>query len=590
MKKILAILLSLTMVLLLFAGCGSTDASTEATAEASQAASAEQTAADEASAAEPEAAPATGEAAETEGSAAPGEAGSEAPAVMTVEDFRSEEAKEYTMWMVLSKFVTEYVEDPQEELVLLQEVKNRLNVSFDFTLSNPDAVDTEFSLMIAAADYCDIIGEMNNYDLGIDDAIDQEIIRDFYDLVEENAPNYWQQLTSHVSNYMTMVTDSGRMGSLCIFLDDEGAVTEQRGYVTNGAWYDEFGLDIAETVDEFHEYLSLAYENYGAQFSITQYGVEGGVLCAWNVEPGMYVVDGQVHYGYVEDGMKEYLEMMNQWYSEGLIETEFYNGTTDTGAQLAGTANGTFSAWGGNAQVTTNVYKFDEEGHTSVVAGTPYLKMDEDSENHCMSSVSYLLSTGTNAWSFRYDLPDEDVITLLKVADYMFTDEGQLLYNYGLEGQAFEYDENGDPQWTDLIISNPDMQYNVTSYIYASHTGTTYMPGLQKLTKAFYSFTDEQWQCLEAFSGAGDDEYTIPDSVVLNSDEMADYQAHATDVETYYEENFVDWIIGDAVTDAEWDAYVDTMYSMGVQDMIDAYQSAYDRYSERYAEAEAIIG
>ena len=30
-------------------------------------------------------------------------------------------------------------------------------------------------------------------------------------------------------------------------------------------------------------------------------------------------------------------------------------------------------------------------------------------------------------------------------------------------------------------------------------------------------------------------------------------------------------------------------HSMGVDDMIDAYQSAYDRYSERYAEAKAAI-
>ena len=596
-SKSLALLLALAMLVSLLAACGSSPATSEAETAASGVAAeeiAEASAAEASAAAEPESGTAAASAeeateAEPEPEAEDPSADIAALKQLTAEDFRSEEPKEYTMWMVLSRFVTQYVEDPQEELVLLQEMRDRLNVSFDFTLSNPDAVDTEFSLMIASGDYCDVISEMNYYTLGIDDAIDQEIIRDVYDLVQEHAPLYWDELTKHVPSYMTMVTDSGKMGSLCVFISEDDAKTEQRGYITNGAWYDEFNLDIAQTLDQFHEYLTLAHDNYGAQFSIAQYGMEQGVLSAYNIEPGMYVVDGEVRYGYVEPEMKDYLQLMNQWYSEGLLETEFYNGTTDTGAQLAGTANGRFSAWAGTAQVSQNVYKFDEEGHTSKVAGTPYLKMNESDEMHVMTNISYQLQNGSSAWSFRYDLPDEDVITLLKVADYMFTDEGYLLYNYGVEGQAFEYDANGEPQWTDLIINDPDLQYNQTSYIYATHNGTTYMPGLQKLSKGFYGFTDDQRQAMEAFSGVGDDAYSIPRSVVLNTEEMATYQQYATDVETYINQIIVDWIIAEPVTDASWEEFVNTLHSMGVDDMIRVYQSAYDRYSDRYGEAEAVI-
>jgi putative aldouronate transport system substrate-binding protein len=289
--------------------------------------------------------------------------------------------------------------------------------------------------------------------------------------------------------------------------------------------------------------------------------------------------------------MKEYYQLMNDWYQEGIIETGFYNGTTDTGAQLAGSANGTFSAWAGTAEVSKNVYSFDDEGHTSVVAGTPYLKMSEDDEIHTLSSVSYISDRGMNAWSFRADLPDEDVITLLNVVDYMFTDEGNLLYNWGVEGEAFEYDANGDPQWTELVTNNPDgMMYNATSYIYASQNGTTYLPGLLDLTKGYYSFTDDQWQALEAFTTCGDSEYTIPRAVTLTTDENQTYTQYQTDIETYVEETTVDWIIGDRVTDAEWDQFVQTLHTMGIDEMIRVYQDAYDRYDAQYEAAEAAIG
>ena len=36
-----------------------------------------------------------------------------------------------------------------------------------------------------------------------------------------------------------------------------------------------------------------------------------------------------------------------------------------------------------------------------------------------------------------------------------YTEEGIIYSNYGLEGEAFTYDENGEPQYTDLIRNNP---------------------------------------------------------------------------------------------------------------------------------------
>ena len=66
-----------------------------------------------------------------------------------------------------------------------------------------------------------------------------------------------------------------------------------------------------------------------------------------------------------------------------------------------------------------------------------------------------IIQTG-NSEVITTNVPDDKMIPLLRYYDYMFTDEGTLLTNWGIEGVTFTYDENGKPQYTDLIVNNPD--------------------------------------------------------------------------------------------------------------------------------------
>ena len=54
-----------------------------------------------------------------------------------------------------------------------------------------------------------------------------------------------------------------------------------------------------------------------------------------------------------------------------------------------------------------------------------------------------------------------------------------------------------------------------------------------------------------------------------------------TDVETRANEYILAVITGSSDIDATWDDYVDEIWSLGLQDCIDAKQGAYDRYLDR---------
>ena len=70
----------------------------------------------------------------------------------------------------------------------------------------------------------------------------------------------------------------------------------------------------------------------------------------------------------------------------------------------------------------------------------------------------------------------------------------------------------------------------------------------------------------------------LPD-LFLTEEEQAVIDMYYTDAKKYRQENAAKFVVGDKSFD-EWDAFVDGMCSMGVEEMIGAYQSAYDRWAE----------
>ena len=60
--------------------------------------------------------------------------------------------------------------------------------------------------------------------------------------------------------------------------------------------------------------------------------------------------------------------------------------------------------------------------------------------------------TGQGTFSITSSCPDVELA--VSVLDWRYSEEGSFLFNYGIEGISFEYDANGEPQYTDLIVKN----------------------------------------------------------------------------------------------------------------------------------------
>lgn len=588
-NKILALVLTAALSLGLLAGCGGNTASAEkpdsTPTEASGKAPEQQTEAPEV--------PADVSAEENSVAESAAEAAVEPEGLQVVELPIEEEAVHYSCWMPVAPYVSTMMnlEDFSEQVAMVKMINEATNVYIDFNAVAGGFVEQEsFNLMIAGGDYTDIIGVMNYYgsssgasagSAGHEKAIEDGIIIDLYDDLKEYAPNYWNILTSDDNAYMTMRTQSGYMGCIAQLLKKAG--TENQGMIVRKDWLEASGVGSLDTMDQYEQYLTYCKDNYGAYAYLQYEGLDTDWGSAFNITPGAFnVVDGKVVHSFTTDAFKDYLTKMNDWYKKGLFNDDFYN-DTDITTVRTDMANDLCSFVDGSAEGMSNIFDMNPENAAMELKATAYPKADGVDEIHVGFESKLIKNSDTWAISTACD----DPIPLLKLVNWLYSEEGQQMYNWGEEGVAFEYDENGQPQWTDLVVNNPDgLNFMFASYLYATGVGSVYFPGVYDMEKGFYSYNDDQLEAVDTLASLTDGANNMPAYVSLDNAEQDRYNSVATDLDTYAKGMILKFILGDEPM-SNYQAFLDTCMDMGLQQMTDIYQGAYDRGQAALAELNA---
>lgn len=578
-KQFFALLLALAMMLSLLSGCGGTQS---AAPEASASEPADAVSAEENEDTEDEEEPADVDGAEDEAEASAEE---EEASVLESRGITLpivEEPITYTYWLCYAPFAGDLINtDTMEGLLVLDTLQEQSNIHFDITAANGAAEQDNFNLMIAAGDYCDILYAMSYYPTGLEGAVDEGIIQDLADELPEKCPSYWSYLSSDTSTLMAAYTDSGYMPAICALTPE--VAQEVVGPVLRKDWLDEFGMDVPKSYDDLYDYFKKSLDTKNAIFEMTT--TDGLVLelgYGENLYLGGYTVEnGEVKYSKAEPGMKEYLKFMNRLYTNGIISSDFFSATNEdlsTQARLdfgLGTNSLISTAASNTSDILMNVT--DE---TFEMAVLPYVGSDAGMENHVGANTLVGLMKNKDVWAFSADCKDID--PLLDLVEWLFSDDAYLLTNYGVEGETYTLDENGKPQYTDLIVNNPDgLSYFFASYVYATNAASNFFPFLNDMSRTFYDFNDNQWAVYNDLRVLSDCSGNYPTYAVMTTEETTEYNSIDSDLSTYVDSAILEFITGAVDIEKGFDSYVEKLYDMGLQDMIDIKQAAYDRAMER---------
>jgi putative aldouronate transport system substrate-binding protein len=163
-----------------------------------------------------------------------------------------------------------------------------------------------------------------------------------------------------------------------------------------------------------------------------------------------------------------------------------------------------------------------------------------------------------------------------KFADYFYSEEGFLLANYGIEGES--YTMEGDyPKATDLVNNDPEgREFTQLKAQWCWLQGV----GLYTYLQSKDDMADPAVYDAYGIWNVGDGAWNYPAGATLTTEESAQYSAKFTDIQTYANESIVKFIAGEQPI-SEFDAFVDQVKSMGIDECVVIKQASYDRYQNR---------
>lgn len=481
------------------------------------------------------------------------------------------------MWLVSNDTVSQFV-DNYEELPFFKEMEARTGIHISIELvPNTTAVEA-FNLLIASGDLPDLIMQSEStkcyYTDGLDAAVDDGYFLDITPYLDNLAADYQTARTWDPETEKQTITDDGRVVAFwqCY---TEGYQPPWNGMMIRQDWLDELNLEQPVTYDDWYNVLT-AFKNEKGATAALQIGYEGHMFqgtfsAGYGVNDTFINVDKKAMYGPVQEGYRQYVEMLAKWYAEGLVDPDFLSGTSIFVPNTSLVASGASGAWA-DIYTLLNIREGLAEGMKLSPVPTPV-------QNAGDTVYVGLNTCGTGAGNYTVISTDTKYPELcVKWCNYLYTEEGRLLANYGIEGETYEM-VDGQPRFTEYITSNPD------GYSFAeAMVLNTLFPSLgcrYEWARETQVLSPKVLSCLDVwrsnFVQDRSKAYLMPSGTSMTQAENTRYAAIMADVETYVKECTTKFITGEMGMD-EWDAYVKTIEDNGIEEAAALQQAALDRY------------
>ena len=569
MKRLLCMLLCLVMILGVFAGCGGTES---APAEASAASEVASEAAEA-----PEAAP------EEAPEAAP-EASIEEIVVEEPEEPAhvlplTEEDVSFHLFTGMNPNLMTYVED-YTATAIIRWLTEQTGVKVEIPAVHPATEAEQWTLMIASGDYADFLCSLGNYTGGAQGALDDEIVYDLNDM-QEYMPYFFDLMESYPEVYKDCKLDSGSMPATYRVISGD-YYAQDFGPIIREDWLNELSLEVPATYDEYYEVLKAFKSEYGATMWMS--GSQTSILSlGYNIRCGYYFgrssgldcfyqEDGVVKCGFYEPEFKEFLTMVQKWMGEGLIDPDFFTYSCD----YVNSDGNAFSA------VTTGKHGIWKEEANGMNAYNDY-DMDLTAAPIARKNADDVISvdngkTRVDGIQFAIATTCEEPELAAEWLDMWYSPEATMVANWGIEGEGFEYDEEGNPYYTELITNNPDgLAMNFARELYAAPTGG-YLYNMQTV---YSLWTEETLGYCDLWNQNFANTNALPSFMAKTTEESEEFSQLSGDIVTYVSETLSKLMIGELNLEGDLDTFIANIKDMGMDRLIEIQQASYDRYLER---------
>ena len=465
-----------------------------------------------------------------------------------------------------------------EEMEIFKVMGEKFNIDFEFDNPPSDNFEERLNLVMMDDTLPDVIMDMPMTDiLKYGEA---GVIIPLNEYIENDMPNLKAAIDARDGVEKAITYADGNIYYLPM-LDEK--VSGNMPYIIRTDWLEKLGMESPVTLEDWEAYFEgvkttdLNGNGQNDEIPFGSFDMTGlrNFVTAFGVLDDFYTDPddgGKVHYGPIEDKYKEALTWLNEMWNKGYIDQEII--TMDYSAfsgKLAQNIIGSFyGPLGGmlaaqNATMSQAVEGFRVDA-TVPPKGTAQIHSNIDQEPRAVAAA-VITATCKN------------VDRVVEWLDYMYGEEGGLLVNMGIEGTHYTM-VDGKPIFTDFVLNNEDglsPKNAVGTYSFAQSTG----PFI--LSQDIVSQIDDEAvvkaknECIIPYLEQSK-QYLIPGSMSFSSEDDAVRREAMTDIETYVDEMVMKFITGRESLD-NWDTYVAKVESMGINEVLDIYQSTLDAWN-----------
>ena len=593
MKKLVAMLLSISMIACLFAGCGdgtssaaTSDQTSQPVAEESQKAP-EQEAIPAASETEPASEAETETSAVDESTIAQGPTNEWYSEHIGVKDYdlpMFEDGLDLSIFWVQLGAMGGAEQPLKKDLLFWQRVQEKLGVTLTFKQASEAVCNEQYNLMIASGDMTDLIYESNCgamgatsvYNGGYDKAIEDDVYVDLTDIIPEYAPNYYAILQSDDNVRRDLTTDTGKLYSIAMIYDQPQGVRE--GPLVRADYLEATGMEEPVTTEDWMNVFEKM-KNNGVQYpmGVSNSGdIRGGFFCnAFGTSGGhAFKVDlrtDELVYDGTSDELRDFVEFFSKAFKAGYINPDYaYAQMFDDSLQTSGAT----ALFGGMDRDLTNM-----KTNYGLDLKAVHMTYPEGSEAPKEYNYEYAKQRTSGMKNIVVTASCAEPEKAVQFLDWFYSTEGASAVNFGFEeGESYQV-VDGVKQMLPLMLErNEDLvSYQV---IYALDEG----PGFQIVNKNnpinedYVNEAKNIWLDYDTSKAL----FSATPTLAFTAEEAEDMAQINSDIYTHVATEISKFMMGESeLNDDTWNAYVADVEAMGLAELQSFYEAAYSRYESR---------
>ena len=416
---------------------------------------------------------------------------------------------------------------------------------------------------------------------------EQGIFIDMTDLIDQYSYNI-KNILNDREDIRKAVTLGGSIYALPLVNETMNTLYQNKMFVYK-PWLDKLGLNEPTTTEEFYQMLKAFKEQdpngngQADEVPLAARGIPGNTgielflmnAFQYTSETRMYIDNGEVKFCADTDDYKEGLKYLNKLYSEGLLVSDVFtidrNGITALGASNPPTLGAATGMYTGMFCLTSDVERCNEFIPISPLKGPEGVQ--------ATTKANYLVYPGRFCITNACKYPE----VAIKWVDYLYSWEGYMKQsggdvglrtanpgelNYAGEQAEYAYDEVDDTTPFGVVqnknwggstfgVSYMDTELELLTAPKPTDTGAT-----------LYEYTVNKY-----LPYAQDKSYS-EQTTMKSSDEEIRYNELYTQIKDEVDNWFTDFVMGQKSIDNDWNAYLDRLDQLGLNEMLQLCQDA----------------